>query len=250
MTNEEQKIKDILIRKFGQSCWGCEVAISDPKLLELDHIVPQCDGGSDTIENRALLCSSCNKTKGNRLTLGNLRKSNGVKSHTIDLKAALEWTRRQAASSIVDQLVIPFQFQNNVDPPPEKVPSASTNPDIPSFDGKGVHGLKQLCTLVTLRGYREAAKALQSVCEIEPKGYHHFNYNEWVSDIFLHVDGDRVEDFFVLETLDDEARKAIELSCRAVTQTAGEPGELQIILEIPEQHGSAGGDDDVDNLPF
>jgi site-specific DNA-methyltransferase (adenine-specific) len=38
----------------------------DKRNLEVDHIVPKSKGGGDYFENYQLLCSSCNKIKGNR----------------------------------------------------------------------------------------------------------------------------------------------------------------------------------------
>ena len=53
---------------FGQQegrCGGC--AMDFPyKLFEVDHVVPQSRGGTDHIDNLQLLCSHCNRVKGDR----------------------------------------------------------------------------------------------------------------------------------------------------------------------------------------
>ena len=35
-------------------------------LFEVDHVIPQSRGATDHIDNLQLLCSSCNRIKGNR----------------------------------------------------------------------------------------------------------------------------------------------------------------------------------------
>ena len=53
---------------FGQQegrCGGCRMDFPF-KLFEVDHVVPQSRGGTDHIGNLQLLCSHCNRTKGNR----------------------------------------------------------------------------------------------------------------------------------------------------------------------------------------
>ena len=53
---------------FGQQegrCNGCKT-VFDFKLFEVDHVVPRSRGGHDHIDNLQLLCSHCNRTKGDR----------------------------------------------------------------------------------------------------------------------------------------------------------------------------------------
>ena len=53
---------------FGQQeglCAGCKGDFPF-KLFEVDHKVPQSRGGTDHLDNLQLLCSSCNRIKGNR----------------------------------------------------------------------------------------------------------------------------------------------------------------------------------------
>ena len=53
---------------FGQQegrCNGCRVEFPF-RIFDVDHIVPQSRGGTDHIENLQLLCSHCNRLKGNR----------------------------------------------------------------------------------------------------------------------------------------------------------------------------------------
>ena len=40
---------------------------SRPRVLEVDHVIPQRAGGQDDIENLQLLCAHCNRVKGTGL---------------------------------------------------------------------------------------------------------------------------------------------------------------------------------------
>ena len=70
--SREEMIEMILDRD-GKLCQGCGLDVPI-WLYELDHIRPRAEGGSDFVENRILLCGSCNKIKSNTMTLGGLRK--------------------------------------------------------------------------------------------------------------------------------------------------------------------------------
>ena len=53
---------------FGQQeglCNGCKIYFPF-KVMEVDHIVPSSKGGGDHIENLQMLCSHCNRLKGDR----------------------------------------------------------------------------------------------------------------------------------------------------------------------------------------
>ena len=53
---------------FGQQegvCNGCRTEFPF-RIFEVDHVVPQSRGGTDHLENLQLLCSSCNRIKGDR----------------------------------------------------------------------------------------------------------------------------------------------------------------------------------------
>jgi len=65
-----------LIERNGIVCAGCHRRFDDPLYLELDHIRPRADGGSNDLDNRTLLCGPCNRIKSNTLTLSGLRREN------------------------------------------------------------------------------------------------------------------------------------------------------------------------------
>ena len=48
------------------NCEGCRTHFSNKKNLEVDHIVAKSKGGTDARRNLQLLCSSCNRIKGDR----------------------------------------------------------------------------------------------------------------------------------------------------------------------------------------
>ena len=59
----------------GIICLGCGIELP-LRLMHLDHQTPKSDGGADTIDNRVLICSSCNGIKSNSLTLTSLVAEN------------------------------------------------------------------------------------------------------------------------------------------------------------------------------
>ena len=57
--------KHVLFAQQEGLCAGCRGDFPF-KLVEVDHKVPQSRGGTDHLENLQLLCSSCNRIKGDR----------------------------------------------------------------------------------------------------------------------------------------------------------------------------------------
>ena len=99
MTHRE--MHDLLVQQWRLSCWGCDFVAPDPRHLVLDHILPKKDGGSNDLDNRALMCGPCNLAKSNQLTLSALRRQNRKEGyltardaqHPINLPRALQWAR-------------------------------------------------------------------------------------------------------------------------------------------------------------
>ena len=99
------QMRHLLFNRFGSHCWGCdfEAPAGDRGIqyLELDHVNPKSGGGSDHLDNRALLCGPCNGPggKGEDLSLVGLRKKvlgvKAARTHRIDLKEASEWCRQR-----------------------------------------------------------------------------------------------------------------------------------------------------------
>ena len=57
--------KHVLFGRQEGRCNGCQTDFPF-KLFEVDHIVPRSKGGADHLNNLQLLCSSCNRIKGDR----------------------------------------------------------------------------------------------------------------------------------------------------------------------------------------
>ena len=74
-----KQIRALLERAQGQGdkvvCGGCGRTL-ESAFMEVDHIMPRVDGGVNSIVNRILLCSPCNRAKGGTLTLHGLRREN------------------------------------------------------------------------------------------------------------------------------------------------------------------------------
>lgn len=71
------RIREIRWAEMGagerRECPGCgRKKYADD--FDLDHIVPRAKGGIDADENLQLLCSACNRTKGGRLSMTELRE--------------------------------------------------------------------------------------------------------------------------------------------------------------------------------
>ena len=60
-----RKNRKYLYGEQGGFCNGCATHF-EPRHLEVDHIIPLAKGGSDHISNLQLLCTSCNRTKGEK----------------------------------------------------------------------------------------------------------------------------------------------------------------------------------------
>ncbi|MDR1102639.1 MAG: HNH endonuclease [Tannerella sp.] len=60
-----KSIKERLYKEQNGLCNGCKTQF-EIRNLEIDHIIPKSKGGGDYYENYQLLCSSCNRMKGDR----------------------------------------------------------------------------------------------------------------------------------------------------------------------------------------
>lgn len=68
---------DKLLTDLGAFCQGCGNNYGfDPRVLEVDHIRPKSDGGTDAYDNLTLLCPPCNRVKHDALTLSGLQIAN------------------------------------------------------------------------------------------------------------------------------------------------------------------------------
>ena len=95
-----RQMKIVLIKKFGLICWGCDFIAPREQYLQMDHIDPKSSGGSNDLDNRALLCAPCNSLKSNTKTLVGLRLENLKKGfskkdpHPIDIITARKWCKQ------------------------------------------------------------------------------------------------------------------------------------------------------------
>ena len=66
-----------LLVDIGPFCQGCGADYGfDTRVLEVDHINPRSQGGTDAYDNLTLLCPPCNKEKRDRFTLIGLQDHN------------------------------------------------------------------------------------------------------------------------------------------------------------------------------
>ena len=92
-----KQIRALLERAQGQGdkvvCGGCGRAL-ESAFMEVDHITPRVDGGLNSVVNRILLCSPCNRSKGGTRTLHGLRRANkksGWMHYEKEAKDAQQW---------------------------------------------------------------------------------------------------------------------------------------------------------------
>ena len=134
----KDEAKDLLIREFGPECWGCgwrppvfENGEVDSGMLEVDHIWARnehgTEGGSDELYNLALLHTSCNRRKGNRITLEELRRWNAKDGRLF--KPLVELVHLERAR----QFTMEYSLQRGVQIPRVQV---STSPPTQADIGK------------------------------------------------------------------------------------------------------------------
>lgn len=88
-----------LLLDIGPFCQGCGATYQfDTRVLEVDHINPRSQGGTDAYENLTLLCPPCNKEKRDRYTLIGLQthnRANGWMKDETNLKMGRAEGRRR-----------------------------------------------------------------------------------------------------------------------------------------------------------
>lgn len=75
-TMRRSEMLGILTAQWGLRCWGCGFEPPTVEYLDLDHIFPDAEGGSNELDNRSPLCAPCNRRKSNTMTLTALRRIN------------------------------------------------------------------------------------------------------------------------------------------------------------------------------
>ena len=80
----KEKVKKDLLERDGEACQGCGREFGEERYLQIDHKLPQSDGGASDVSNFILLCSPCNLLKGNTYSVSGLRKENKKKNFICD----------------------------------------------------------------------------------------------------------------------------------------------------------------------
>ena len=86
-----REIRERLKIEDGQRCQGCGWQPPYLDYLQVDHKKPRSLGGADEMDNYTLLCDPCNRLKGNKLTLTELRDAR-VKEGRVD---AVWWSEER-----------------------------------------------------------------------------------------------------------------------------------------------------------
>ena len=62
----QKEVREFVIVRDKRTCQYCGKAKLYKQQLNVDHIVPESQGGAYTIENLVVACKQCNHRKGNR----------------------------------------------------------------------------------------------------------------------------------------------------------------------------------------
>ncbi len=107
------EVREYLLEKWGRKCVYCE---KENIPLEVEHIIPKSNGGSNRISNLTISCRSCNKKKGSQDIKTFLKKkpellTKILKTSKVPLKdAAAVNATRYAIGSAIKSIGLPTTF--------------------------------------------------------------------------------------------------------------------------------------------
>jgi len=78
-TLHNYEVKEYLLYRYNHTCQYCK-GVSKDHILEIEHIVPKSKGGTNSIGNLTLACSSCNRHKNNHTLKDWLEINRGLKT--------------------------------------------------------------------------------------------------------------------------------------------------------------------------
>ena len=90
-----RQLRERLVLADGEKCQGCGWRPPRTEYLEVDHRLPKSLGGRDDMRNRVLLCSPCNRAKGKKLTLAELRERRINEGFMLDPLWDAAWYQRE-----------------------------------------------------------------------------------------------------------------------------------------------------------
>ena len=84
-----KQLRDYIIARDENRCVAC----GSTEHLQVDHIIPMFEGGSDSAENLQVLCSSCNAQKNYK------QRPHPNRKPRVDKDGNLIWTTRRSPNS-------------------------------------------------------------------------------------------------------------------------------------------------------
>lgn len=76
-------VKAAVWRMTSGTCWYCGGQVNPFESFVVEHVVPLCRGGSDSIENLVPACTWCNQLKGTK-TLEEWRLTHDCRANVLD----------------------------------------------------------------------------------------------------------------------------------------------------------------------
>jgi 5-methylcytosine-specific restriction endonuclease McrA len=128
------EVREYLLEKWGRKCTYCD---TENTPLQIDHITPKSQGGSDRVDNLTLACLSCNQKKNNR----SVEEFCPKKAKTICAKCSLK-----GAAAVNATRNAFFKLLKGLSLPCEEGTGAQTKYNRTRFGIPKMHALDAACT--------------------------------------------------------------------------------------------------------
>ena len=88
-----KELKDFIKNRDNYTCQICGKYMPDEVGLEIDHIIPVSKGGKSIPDNLRVLCSKCNRKKGNKIEENIEKKNSNNSNSNLDKRSFLNLSK-------------------------------------------------------------------------------------------------------------------------------------------------------------